>query len=411
MTARNQSISRHLVAELALALLLAGCGGATGGEPTSTPEAGEAIPPVVSATGVVEPASTSTLSFATGGIVAEVMVQEGDTVEEGQILARLDTTVLDARVAEAEAALAIAQANLDRTKAGARPEEIEQARHDLAAATAQVAQAAARRDEILAGATEAEIAQAEVDLQSAYMAQRTAQNDYDQAIGWAFNADPDFQELFPISEEQLDEEQIQDTQQALNIANGNLASAQAYLDQLLAGGDPDDLRVAQAQVWVAAAEREASEAYLNLLLAGPRAEDIAIAEARLQEAQTALDAARAARNDAILTAPFAGMVGAVYVRPGEWITPGQQVGILGAGDLLVKTTDLNEIDVARVQVGAPAVITFDALPDETVNGTVVRIAPKSSEGAGVNYTVTIELERVPEALRWGMTAFVDITVE
>jgi hypothetical protein len=42
---------------------------------------------------------------------------------------------------------------------------------------------------------------------------------------------------------------------------------------------------------------------------------------------------------------------------------------------------------------------------------VVQIAPKSSEGAGVNYTVIVELDRIPDALMWGMTAFVDIQTE
>jgi HlyD family secretion protein len=410
MATRNK-LFPILILGVSLALLLAGCGGLGGGQATPTLEAEPDISPVVSATGVVVPERESTLSFATGGNVTEVLVAEGDTVEEGQELARLNTAVLDASVTQAEAALAVAQTNLDRAQSGARPEEIKRAEDNLSAATASVAEAAAQRAQVAAGATEAEIAQAEADLQAAYMAQHTAQNDYDQAIGWAFNADPDFQELFPISEEEIDPEQVENTQSGLNAANQNLAAAQAYLDQLLAGGDPDDLRVADAQVWVAAAEREAAQSQLDLLLAGPRPEEIAVAEARVAEAQASLDAAVAARDDATLTAPFAGVLSALHVRAGEWINPGQAILIIGAGDLRVETTDLNEIDVARVRVGAPVTVTFDALPDETVNGTVTLIAPKSAEGAGVNYTVTIELERVPDALRWGMTAFVDIAVE
>jgi multidrug resistance efflux pump len=77
----------------------------------------------------------------------------------------------------------------------------------------------------------------------------------------------------------------------------------------------------------------------------------------------------------------------------------------------VETTDLNEIDVARVTVGSKAMITFDALPELQVTGRVLRIATKASEGSSVNYTVVIELDELPEALRWGMTAFVDIQTE
>ena len=77
----------------------------------------------------------------------------------------------------------------------------------------------------------------------------------------------------------------------------------------------------------------------------------------------------------------------------------------------VETTDLNEIDAARVAVGDSVKVTFDALSDVVVIGKVKSIAPKASEGSGVNYTVVVELSEWPETLRWGMTAFVDIEVE
>ena len=76
--------------------------------------------------------------------------------------------------------------------------------------------------------------------------------------------------------------------------------------------------------------------------------------------------------------------------------------------LQVETTDLGENDVGLIEVGNEAVISFDSLPDTKITGTVAKIAPKSDVGLGVNYPVIIKLEQVPEALRWGMTAFVDI---
>jgi hypothetical protein len=77
----------------------------------------------------------------------------------------------------------------------------------------------------------------------------------------------------------------------------------------------------------------------------------------------------------------------------------------------VETTDLSEIDVAQISLGDTAFITFDSLPDLELQGTVARIAPKSDESAGVNFPVIIELSEIPAALRWGMTAFVDIILE
>jgi hypothetical protein len=76
----------------------------------------------------------------------------------------------------------------------------------------------------------------------------------------------------------------------------------------------------------------------------------------------------------------------------------------------VETTDLNEIDAAQIEIGDHAIATFDALPDIVVEGQVVYIASKSDEGSGVNYKVILELNEIPEKVRWGMTAFVDIEI-
>jgi multidrug resistance efflux pump len=137
-----------------------------------------------------------------------------------------------------------------------------------------------------------------------------------------------------------------------------------------------------------------------------------LAEARLANAKGQLAAAEAALNDLELLAPFGGVVSEIYVRASEWISPGQPTLLLAdLSHLRVETTDLNEIDVAQVEVGNTATVTFDALPEAVVPGKVVRIASKAATGSGVNYTVVVELDEIPENLRWGMTAFVDIAFD
>jgi len=144
---------------------------------------------------------------------------------------------------------------------------------------------------------------------------------------------------------------------------------------------------------------------------GPDPKDMAVAQARLDNAEAALVAAQAKLVDLELRSPFSGTVSEVNVRQGEWINPGQPVLVIAdLANLQVETTDLNEIDAARVKVGNPVIVTFDALPGVQVGGVVKSIAPKASEGSGVNYTAIIELNDLPDLLRWGMTAFVDIEV-
>ena len=83
------------------------------------------------------------LAFIDAERVAEVLVQEGDEVQPGQVLARLETRRLQDNIAVAEAQAASADAALLRLKNGTRPEEIDQARAAVDSAKAELAYAQA----------------------------------------------------------------------------------------------------------------------------------------------------------------------------------------------------------------------------------------------------------------------------
>ena len=76
------------------------------------------------------------LAFNGSDRVKDILVQEGEAVEAGQILARLDTTTLNLQLMQAKAQLAVQQQSLQRLKNGSRPEEINQAKANLNAAQA-----------------------------------------------------------------------------------------------------------------------------------------------------------------------------------------------------------------------------------------------------------------------------------
>jgi multidrug resistance efflux pump len=107
-----------------------------------------------------------------GGVVAEVLVAEGDTVTAGQPLLRLDGTQLEGQVAVAEAAVAAAKAAVDTARAGVTQAQaaVRQAASQVTAANAAVSQAAAggraaqaNRDQTPAGTKLRRAANAEVD--------------------------------------------------------------------------------------------------------------------------------------------------------------------------------------------------------------------------------------------------------
>jgi len=196
---------------------------------------------------------------------------------------------------------------------------------------------------------------------------------------------------------------------AARLARDKAAWNLNYLESL-----PDDMEIAQAEgaLVVAKAELETAQREWDKVKNGPDPVEQQQLEGELQNAAKQLEAARAALADLELKAPFDGTTSRIDVREGEWVTMGQNAMLLAdLSELQVETTDLNEIDVARIKEGAPAEITFDALPDVKLQGIVERIAARSAEGSGVNYTVTLTIQDRPEKLRWGMTAFVDIKVE
>jgi len=397
--------------------------------PTPPPavDAGPLTPDVVSAEGSLQPARSAALAFRLSARVVEVLVAEGESVAPGQVLLRLDSTDLDAAVAQARALLAqaqaavgqaeaaalVAQAQLDQVQAGPRPEEVAVLEAQLKAAQSAVGQSVAQRDQLTQAPNADLVAAAEAQLAQALAHQKEVQIAYDQVLdNIEFLAGP--------TEER--------TRFQLEAANEAVAAAQAALDQVRAGASAQAVRAASSAVGVTAYQRDAAAAQLALLQAGASPQQIAAAEAAvgqaqaavrqaeaaLQVAQAGLTAAEAQRAQAELAAPFAGTVVQLSLEVGELAVPGAPVVQLA--DLAawrMRTTDLAETDVVLVRPGQPAAVTLDALPGQTFAATVAEISALAETNRGsVTYAVTLDLAPVPSGspLRWGMTAFADIDV-
>jgi len=117
--------------------------------------------------------------------------------------------------------------------------------------------------------------------------------------------------------------------------------------------------------------------------------------------------------------PSRGTVIDVNVQPGEIITSG--TATVGGGTVLMKLADItkmvakakiNEVNIARVQVGQPVTVHLDAIPGSLFEGTVTVIAPQGEKDESiVTYEVTIEIENVGLSLRPMMTANIDILTD
>ena len=116
--------------------------------------------------------------------------------------------------------------------------------------------------------------------------------------------------------------------------------------------------------------------------------------------------ARAALASAELRAPFAGTITNLDLKVGDSVATGKPLATLADySSWVVKTTDLTENDVVNIQEGEPVSVTFDAIPGQTLDGTVESVAQNYAQKQGdIVYEVTIRLaDKLPE-MRWGMTA-------
>lgn len=392
-----KDILKQIGSSLLVTFLLAGCSGAFGNS-TPTPDSSQTDKktPIVNATGIIVPEKWSSLSLANAGVVEDVLVHDGDVVVEGQVLIRLQgKESFEAAVAAAELDFLSAQKKLDDLNTN-HNEVRAKAQLRLADAVKALDKAQEKRE----GKNYQRANESILD---------TARADYILALD-EFEKAKDIWAYF----EDRDEKDINRAGALSLFAAARLKKDKALWNLNYLESRPDDMEIAQAegQLVVAKAEFEAAQREWDKVKNGPDAVELQLAEAGLLNTKKQLESARTELENVELKAPFAGTVNKVTVRLGEYVTPGQLVLTLAdLKNLKVETTDLNEIDVARVNMGDVVTVTFDALPDLIVNGKVSGIGSKSAEGSGVTYPVTILMDKIPEGLRWGMTAFVDIQIK
>lgn len=411
--------------------LIAGC--APGGG-SDTSQSATLLPPIkadsrIIAEGKVLPRRYATLSMLTSGIVAEVLVQEGDTIAEGQPMIRLQNSSQRAAVSEAEAAVRAAEARLEELKAGARAQEIEAAEaqvdaaearlarlvedprsSDLAAAQASLDEAEASLEDLVDGPSADELAQVAAQRANAAAALQQAQAAYDE-VKW-FDSVGQLPQSLKLQQATNDYEAANASYEALidGPTDAEIAAAQARVRRAEAELAQVRQSARASEIAEAEAEVRRTQANLDLLKAGTRTEQVAKAEADVIAAYATLRRTQAALGDTELRAPFAGTVAWLNTRAGELIDPSRPVVELAdLSSWIIETDDLTEIEVVDVQIGAPVTITFDAIQDLELPGHVKWITPYGERKEGdITYTVRVCPDEEDRRLRWNMTAIVSI---
>ncbi|GIX00919.1 MAG: secretion protein HlyD [Pirellulaceae bacterium] len=286
-----------------------------------------------------------------GGRILELLVEEGQEVEAGQALVRFDPFTLEEQIAQAEAQLAAAQADLERLRSGFRHQEIAQAE-------AQVAALQARLDKLIAGPLPEEIAVAEAQLQLAEAQLKRASSAFRRV-----------QLLIERGEGTISQDEIDRVTEEFQAAQALVATRREQLQLLQRGSREEDIRAARAEL-------EAARAQLALLKDGYRPEDVAKAEATVAAAEAALQALRKQQTELTVVAPSPGTIAALDLRPGDLVAPGAPVLSLQEHGRLWVRAYIPE-RYMRLQLGDALPITADSYPGKVFTGKVVFIAPQA----------------------------------
>ena len=370
---------------------LAGCQVVNTAPPEPTP-----IPTVVGdvntlVEGRLVPIEHVNLSFNLGGVITEIFVQEGDPINAGQSIARLDQRErLAATVANAELEVVNARQALKNLEENA---EVSTAAAWQAVANARDAVRYAERylNNLNSGSRGTDIDKARADV--VLLKDRLDQARKDFA---AYENKPEdnvtrAQYLSRLADAQR---KYDDIVRLLNNLEGNPSDI--------------DMAIAEANLTLSQAQLSLAEQEYGDVKEGPDPDALEIAQARLKAAETGLASAMATLADTELVAPISGTLVRLDLKTGEQAIPGVPVAVVAdLSGWQVETEDLNEMDLPDVAIGQAVLIVPDALPELELTGTVKSIGQLFEVKFGdITYTAIIALQDSDPRLRWGMTVAV-----
>lgn len=332
-------------------------------------------------------ATEAELGFKVPGRVSERLVDEGDPVNAGQTLARLDTKDLEEQAAARRADVDTAQAALSELLAGSRPQEIAQAE-------AEVQRAEAFLDALLAGSRPPEVAAAAANV------------DRQRADVERLRADAERQQ-FLYQAGLISTRENEASQTAYQAARSALRAVEEQKKLVVEGPRVEEIRQARAAL-------TESRQRLALVRIGPRRETIDQARARLRQAQQTLALAQTTITYGTLFSPLTGLVLSKSVEPGEYVSPGTPVLTVADLSHVWLRAYVPETELGRVKVGQSVRVTTDTFPGKTYEGKVAFLSaeaeftPKAvqtqKERVKLVYRVKIEVPNPGLELKPGMPA-------
>jgi multidrug efflux pump subunit AcrA (membrane-fusion protein) len=402
---------------------------------TTTVEHGS-VRQLVSVTGIAEAKQKADLAFPVLGLTTAVLVEIGDTVEKGVILAILNTSMLEADRQEALAGLASAVA-----ERGALIQGPTNTARSVTSETVQL------KKDILATTRlteESRVVNAKRALLSSGLTAFTNNSSEDAPAPTVSGSYSCEKEGTYILEMYHSEAESGYSYRLSGIETGTFSAATNQPAELGSCGlriqfetgasygnstwlievpnrqsatytihkNTFELTELQAASAIALAEQEVRLAEANETLDNdiPRPEVLAQADAKVAQAQARVDSVEAEIENRVMRAPFSGTITELNIKQGE-AAGTEPIMTLMTGNEFEVTARIPEIDIGKLSIGQKVEMVFDAKSDETLIGTVSFLSLKAIEIDGVAYfEAYIAPEHRPDWFRSGLNADIDIII-
>ncbi|WP_342434509.1 efflux RND transporter periplasmic adaptor subunit [Paenibacillus sp. FSL H7-0442] len=369
---------RIMIAGVALAIVASGCSSATENSVTeaSHPVKVEklAMKPLANdfnLAGTLQASNEANVSFEADGRILSTMVEVGDSVEKGSVLAKLDTSNYQLQLDRAKATMEKAKAGVSQAEAS-----VQSAQAGIHSSQSQVNAAQSKLQELNNGAKKQEIAQSQ-------NAVTVATNNYNKKKADAARS----QSLFQAGAVSLTENE--NAQLELANAQKSLSDAQEKLSLLLAGASQEQRAQASAGVDQARAGLESARATIQQGLASK-----AQAQATYDDALAAYEQSSLSLKKATLTSPITGVVIEKKISDGQLGSSGSEAFVVGNIKTLKVLLPVPDSEILSWKKNQKVNI---SLYDEMRTGTVTQIYPSTNSKTG---SINVEVSIPNPELNW-----------
>ena len=375
----------------------------------------------LSGTGTLNPANTYTVKSLVDGKVLTGTIEEGDIVEESNVLYTIDSSDASTNFEKAEIAMQQAQRSYDKVV------DRQYVRAEVAGVVSSLK--VTKGDEVTSGQEVAVIRDSSRMLLTLEFPAADAAN-FSVGQSAAVTLDGTFEQLDGTvtsvsGTDALSAGNLLTRTVTITVKNaGGLTTAQAAtasingvssIGSATFAYQAERTLTAQAAGTVTSINvQEGSDVAKDDIILGLSGDDltesIQSASESLRSAEISMQNLQDAMNNYTITAPISGTIIEKDAKVGDAVKAGDTLCIVYDLSYLEMSINVDELQISSISVGQKVQITADAVPDKTYVGTVTRVSMKgASNGGTTTYPVTIRIDDT-DGLRPGMNANAEIVV-